>query len=131
MSETTLLAVCGSLMRGHKLNHHMTDMGAKFVREDSTDAHYRMWSINDDHPAMVRDSKHEARTSVHVEIWEVPNAGVVWILENQPFGLSIGKVVLANGSKVLGILGEPWFIDGHHEVSKHRGWHAYHSSRVA
>ena len=52
--ETTLLAVNGTLMRGLELNPNMLAVGATFVREDDTDACYRIWSIGDRHPAMQR-----------------------------------------------------------------------------
>ena len=41
--ETTLLAVNGTLMRGLELNPNMLAVGATFVREDETDACYRLW----------------------------------------------------------------------------------------
>ena len=44
---TTLLAVNGTLMRGLELNPNMQKAGGIFVREDRTDAHYRLWSINE------------------------------------------------------------------------------------
>lgn len=44
---TTLLAVNGTLMRGLELNPNMQKAGGIFVREDRTDAHYRLWSIKD------------------------------------------------------------------------------------
>ena len=50
----TLLAVNGTLMRGLELNPNMLAAGATFVREDHTDACYRIWSIGDRHPAMMR-----------------------------------------------------------------------------
>ena len=52
--EKTLLAVNGTLMRGLELNPNLLAVGATFVREDETDACYRLWSIGDRHPAMLR-----------------------------------------------------------------------------
>ena len=45
--EKTLLAVNGTLMRGLELNPNLLAVGATFVREDQTDACYRLWSIDD------------------------------------------------------------------------------------
>lgn len=67
---TTLLAVNGTLMRGLELNPNMQKAGGIFVREDRTDAHYRLWSINDRHPGMIRVN--EGGTHVDVEIWQLP-----------------------------------------------------------
>jgi hypothetical protein len=49
-----LLAVNGTLMRGLALNGHLLAAGATFVRESRTAPVYRLWSIDDRHPAMLR-----------------------------------------------------------------------------
>ena len=49
-----LLAVNGTLMRGLALNPNLVAAGATFVRETTTAATYRLWSIDDRHPAMMR-----------------------------------------------------------------------------
>lgn len=122
-TETTLLAVNGTLMRGLKLNHNLINVGAKFVREDMTDNHYRLWSINDDHPAMIRTI--EESNSVDLEIWALPVAAFATVLSNEPAGLSIGKVKLADGSEVLGVLGEPCLVEGQKEITHTGGWRKY------
>jgi hypothetical protein len=127
--ETTLLAVNGTLMRGLELNPNMLAVGASFVREDQTDACYRIWSINDRHPAMLRTPG--AGTNVALEIWSVPLAGLAAILQNEPPGLSIGKVVLKDGSIVLGVLGEPFLCEGKREITGFGGWRGYIASQAA
>ena len=121
--EKTLLAVNGTLMRGLELSPNMLAVGASFVREDQTDACYRIWSIDDRHPAMLRTPG--AGTNVALEIWSVPLVGLAAILQNEPPGLSIGKVVLRDGSIVLGVLGEPFLCEGKREITAHGGWRAY------
>lgn len=121
--ETTLLAVNGTLMRGLELNPNLLAAGARFVREDRTERGYRIWSINDRHPAMLRTPG--AGTEVALEVWAVPLAGLATILLNEPAGLSIGKVVLVDGSVVLGVLGEPFLCEGQREITAHSGWRAY------
>ena len=124
--ETTLLAVNGTLMRGLELNPNMLAAGASFVREDQTDACYRLWSIGDRHPAMQRTPG--AGTRVALEIWAVPPAGLAGILNNEPPGLAIGKVVLKDGGVVLGVLGEPFLCEGQREITSFGGWRAYTAS---
>jgi hypothetical protein len=121
--ETTLLAVNGTLMRGLELNPNMLAVGATFVREDQTDACYRIWSINDRHPAMQRVASGGVR--VALELWDVPLTGLASILRNEPPGLAIGKVVLKDGSIVLGVLGEPFLCEGQREITSFGGWRAY------
>jgi hypothetical protein len=68
-------------------------------------------------------------TRVALEIWSVPADGVAQILLNEPAGLCIGKVLLDDGSTVLGVLGEPFLCEGHREITAHGGWRAYIAAR--
>jgi hypothetical protein len=125
--KTVLLAVNGTLMRGLELNANLLDAGATFVREDETDACYRIWSIGDRHPAMLRAPGEGAR--VAVEVWEVPVDGLARLLLSEPPGLAIGKVVLRDGSTVLGVVGEPFLCNGQREITSYGGWRAYTASK--
>jgi hypothetical protein len=125
--EPVLLAVNGTLMRGLELNSHLLAVGAVFVREAATAPAYRLWSINDSHPAMVRVTAGGA--AVAVELWSVPPAGLATILLREPPGLSIGKVKLADASEVLGVLGEPALCEGQKEITSFGGWRVYTTSR--
>ena len=118
-----LLAVNGSLMRGLEFNPTLLAAGAVFVREITTEPSYRLWSINDRYPAMVRVTSGGA--AVAGEIWSVPVGGLVFVLQEEPPGLTIGKVKLADGSVVLGVLGEPAICEGQKEITAFGGWRAY------
>ncbi len=120
------LAVNGTLMKGLELNKNMTGAGATFVREATTQPVYRLWSINDRHPAMIRVAS--GGVAVAVEVWAVPPEGLATILLQEPPGLSIGKVKLADGEEVLGVLGEPLLCEGQKEITPHGGWRAYIAS---
>jgi gamma-glutamylcyclotransferase (GGCT)/AIG2-like uncharacterized protein YtfP len=121
-----LLAVNGTLMRGLELNANLLAVNATFVRAAATEPVYRLWSINDRHPAMVRVKSGGA--NVEVEVWSVPADGLASILLNEPPGLSIGKVRLADGSEVLGVLGEPSLCEGQKEITAFGGWRTYLAS---
>jgi hypothetical protein len=125
--NTTLLAVNGTLMRGLELNANLLHAGATFVRDDETDACYRIWSISDRHPAMLRTPGEGGR--VALELWSVPVEGLASILLAEPPGLAIGKVVLRDGSIVLGVLGEPFLCEGQREITAFGGWRAYIASK--
>lgn len=118
-----LLAVNGTLMRGLELNKNLTNVGAEFVREDKTDSCYRLWSIDDVHPAMMRVKEDGA--SLDLEIWKVPNKALASILLNEPAGLSIGKVILKDKSVVLGVIGEAILCEDQLEITKYGGWRSY------
>lgn len=129
MNETlnVLLAVNGTLMRGLELNPNLLAVGAAFVRETFTESAYRFWSINDKHPAMVRVKA--GGVPVAVEVWSVPPAGLASVLLKEPAGLSIGKVKLADGSEVLGVLGEPILCEGQKEITQFGSWRRYVESK--
>ena len=118
-----LLAVNGTLMRGLELNAALVRTGATFVRESRTVPEYRIWSIGDRHPAMIRVAS--GGTAVAVEVWDLTAEGLVSTLLNEPPGLAIGKVRLEDGTEMLGVLGEPYLVEGQVEITTHGGWRAY------
>jgi len=117
------LAVNGTLMRGLELNPNMLSEGATFVREAATVPAYRIWSIGDRHPAMIRVAS--GGVSIALEVWAVPPEGLAKILMQEPPGLCIGKVKLLDGEEVLGVLGETLLCEGQREITQHGGWRAY------
>jgi len=122
-----LLAVNGTLMRGLELNDNLVTVDASFVRETRTAAVYRLWSIGDLHPAMLRVD--EGGAAIAVEIWSVPPEGLAAILMKEPPGICIGKVRLEDGSETLGVLGEPALCEGMPEITAYGGWRAYVAAR--
>ena len=123
MKQSALLAVNGTLMRGLELNPHLLKVGATFVREDATDECYRLWSIEDRHPAMLRTPGQGTR--IALELWDVPLDGLAQVLLSEPPGLAIGKVLLKDKTVVLGVLGEPFLCEGKREITAYGGWRAY------
>ena len=126
--DTVYLAVNGTLMRGLELNQNMTGAGATFVREASTEPTYRLWSIGDRHPAMMRVK--EGGVAIALEIWAVPPDGLAQILQQEPPGLCIGKVKLSDGEEVLGVIGEPLLCEGQVDITQWGGWRAYCDAKL-
>lgn len=123
------LAVNGTLMRGLPLEKNLLDAGAVFLREAATAPCYRLWSIDDNNPAMLRVSADDpCAVSVAVEVWQVPAAGLASVLMKEPAGLSVGKVPLSDGEVVLGVIGEPELVRGRKEISSYGGWRKYIAS---
>ena len=85
-----LFVVNGTLMRGLELNHNLLEVGATFLRDVSTASVYRMWSINDQYPGMVRDL--HRGVAIHIELWEIDDCHLIQIIQNEPPGLTIGWV---------------------------------------
>jgi hypothetical protein len=123
MMETVHFAVNGTLMQGLELNINLLSVGATFVRESKTEPIYRLWSIDDRYPAMLRVATGGA--AIAVEVWAIPSVSLSTILLQEPAGLCIGKVRLADGEEVLGVLGEAILCEGKHEITQWGGWRNY------
>ena len=123
MTQTIKLAVNGTLMRGLALNPNLLNVDATFEREAQTESAYRLWSIDDNYPAMIK--VRSGGIADAVEVWQVPLAGLGIILSQEPPGRAIGKVMLQDGEEVLGVIGEPLTVDGKKEITEFGGWRAY------
>ena len=121
--DTVHLAVNGTLMRGLSLNRNLLAVGATFVREAVTAPVYRLWSIDDQYPAMLRVTAGGA--AIALEVWAVPHIHLGTILLQEPLGLCIGTILLADGSTVLGVLGEAYVCEGKRDITAWGGWRAY------
>ena len=117
------LAVNGTLMRGLELNQNLLTVGATFIREATTEPTYRLFSIDDIHPAMIRVKTDGV--AIAVEVWAVPPAGLAKILLQEPSGLCIGKVRLNDGAKILGVVGESICCENGKEITHYGGWRNY------
>jgi gamma-glutamylcyclotransferase (GGCT)/AIG2-like uncharacterized protein YtfP len=119
----TLLAVNGTLMRGLELNQRLVEGGAVFHRMTRTAPLYRLWSINDRYPAMLRTGA--GGTSIGVELWELDASEVIQILEEEPPGLVLGRILVEEGQQVLGVLAEPYIVEYQVEITHFGGWRAF------
>jgi adenine/guanine/hypoxanthine permease len=122
-----LVVFNGTVMRGQP--DHANLEGTTFLEEIWTAPVYRLYSIGDHYPAMIRDEERGA--SIAVEVYEVPDA--VWprIRDSEPPGLYRGPTELDDGRQVEGMLGEPELVAGSDavEITAYGGWAAYLASR--
>ena len=63
--------------------------------------------------------------TVALEIWEITPDGLVGLLEQEPPGLAIGRILREDGSSVLGVLAEDYILACQPEISAYGGWRAY------
>jgi hypothetical protein len=119
-----LLAVNGGLMRGLTANGRMVAAGATYVREVTTAPGYRLWSVRDEYPAMLR-AIGVTGSRIAMEEWSVTPAGVLQIYRGEPPELSLGWVELDDGTRVLGVLGEAAVVEGQREITRFGGWRSY------
>ena len=66
---------------GLPLEKNLLGAGTVFLRGAETAPCYRLWSISDQNPAMLRVSGDDPRTvRVAVEVWQAPAAGLASVL---------------------------------------------------
>jgi len=123
-TSRVLLAVNGGLMRGLKACDRMTEAGASYVRDATTAPTYRLWSVDDNYPAMLRVKDGDG-SSIAVEVWSLTPGGLVQIYVGEPPELSIGWVDLEDGTRVFGVLGEAAIVESQQEITNYGGWRAY------
>jgi gamma-glutamylcyclotransferase (GGCT)/AIG2-like uncharacterized protein YtfP len=118
-----ILAVNGTLMRGLELNARMLEAGGKFISEARTADLYRLWSVHDQYPGMVRVDQGGA--SIEIELWELSGEGVAQLVAAEPEGLCLGKILLDTGQTVPGILAESYILAGCQEITHFGGWRKF------
>ena len=116
------LAVNGTLMRGLALNYRLVDAGACFIQATTTAPCFRLFSIGDQYPAMLRD---DSGGRIEVEGWRLPPEAFGDLLISEPPGLCIGRASLAGGETVLAVLAEPWVCEDAADITAYGGWRAY------
>lgn len=125
MSEKVLLAVNGTLMRGLALHSNLTDAGATFIKKSKTEKAYRLYSINDQYPAMIKEKKGQA---IEVELYEISEEGMQEVLSKESEGLTIDKITLVDKKEVYGVIGLPSIIEGQKDITSFKGWRKYIAS---
>ena len=117
----------GTVMRGQPAHANLA--GATFLEEVKTAPTYRLYSIGDRYPAMLRTDS--GGSAIAAELYRVPHQ--VWprIRDSEPPGLYRGSLELADGRVVEGMLGEADFVRRHAtaEITSYGGWAAYIASR--
>jgi gamma-glutamylcyclotransferase (GGCT)/AIG2-like uncharacterized protein YtfP len=117
-----LVVFNGGLMRGQSA--HWKLKAATFISEVATAPRYRLYSIGDRYPAMLRD---DARgVSVAAELYYVPDDVWPFIDNIEPPGLYRGPVELADGRMLEGMLGQERFVAKNGvDISDFGGWADY------
>ena len=122
MSEKVLLAVNGTLMRDFELHKNLKEVKATFVKESQTEKGYRLYSINDQYPAMIKGEDGE---SIAVEVYELTTDAMEKVLAKEPEGLSIEPIKLIDEQEVFGVVGSPEIVEGQKDITSFKGWRKY------
>lgn len=125
-NNSLILAVNGTLMRGLELENNLKAVNAVFLKESQTEKAYRLYTIDDKYPAMVKD---EQGAAIDVELYEISEEGMQEVLSREPEGLTIKEITLIDGSQVQGVVGLPFIIRNRKEITLYGGWRNYLASK--
>lgn len=130
-ADTLSLVVVGAHLSGLPLNHQLVELGATLLHRTQTAADYRLYALpgtQPPKPGLIHDPGF-AGPGLAVEVWTLDPAAFGRFVEAIPAPLGIGKIVLADGSRVSGFLCEAHAVAGATEVTHHGGWRAFVAAR--
>ena len=121
-----LLAVVGVHLSGQPLNKQLTELSASLVRSCKTSADYRLYALANTEPpkpGLARVSS--GGNAIEIEVWELSTPAFGAFVKGVPAPMTIGTVVLDDGSKVHGFGCEPIALEGATDITAFGGWRAY------
>jgi allophanate hydrolase len=116
-ADETALFCIGAHMAGLPLNHQITSLGGRLLREARTRAGYRLFALGN-RPGMVRANDGGA---IAGEIWALPTSAIGTLLAQVPPPLGFGSVMLDDGP-CLGFLAESAGIGDAPDITHLGGW---------
>jgi gamma-glutamylcyclotransferase (GGCT)/AIG2-like uncharacterized protein YtfP len=123
------LFVNGTLMRGLDLHRNLA--GAAFLGVARTAPRYRLYSVRDEHPAMLAAPPGDG-TAITGEVYDLGLSHLRRVMAAEPAGLGLGVIDLETGNICLGILWTAARLPRRAvDVSAFGGWREYQMSLSA
>lgn len=125
-----LLAVVGAHLTGQPLNKQLTDLNGLLVRTCKTSGEYRLYALANTvppKPGLARVS--DGGAAIELEVWELTTEAFGQFMKGVPAPMTIGTVLLEDGSKVHGFGCEPIALEGATDITEFGGWRAYLKSK--
>ncbi|MET8151034.1 allophanate hydrolase [Actinoplanes sp. NPDC049668] len=119
------LAVVGLHLSGEPRNAELTDRRATLIGAARTAPCYRLYALPSGAPGLVRD---DTGAAIDIELWQLPTAAVGSLLAGIPAPLSLGRIVLADGTEVTGFLCEAYAVATAQDITAGGGWRAHRSA---
>jgi allophanate hydrolase len=121
--EAALFCV-GAHMSGLALNHQLTELGGRFLREARTSPHYRLYDLGA-RPGMLRTNN---GMRIKGEVWALPTAAIGALLARVAAPLGLGSTELSDGT-CLGFLAEAAAVASARDITEFGGWRAWLAAR--
>ena len=128
MDDAVVSVMYGTTMRGLP-NHHRI-AGAEFLGETVTAPIYRLLTVAGAYPLLLPTDGGDG-VAVPCERYRIPRAMWEAKVAAEPDGLVVGKIVLADGTAVIGMLADESWLTGRvdvEDITQHGGWAAYAAS---
>ena len=120
------IVIVGAHLSGMPLNHELTSLESRFLREDITAPVYRLYELPETSPSkpgLLRVAT--GGTPVAVEVWALAPAAFGRFVARIPSPLSIGKIQLADGKSAAGFLVEAVAVEAARDISAFGGWRQF------
>ncbi|OZD10341.1 allophanate hydrolase [Rhodococcus sp. 06-235-1A] len=128
--DTVDIVVAGHHLSGERANPQLLELGGSLVEATSTAPTYTLLRIGstDPIPGLLRVPL--GGSAIDVERWRLPAASLAVLAGRLPAVLALGRVLLADGSDVLGYVCDATVQTGAErhtvdDISEFGGWRAY------
>ncbi|AVT75503.1 allophanate hydrolase [Rhodopseudomonas palustris] len=131
--EEIAIAVVGAHLSGMPLNRELTALGGRLLSATATAPDYKLYALKGTvppKPGLLRVAP-GGGSAIAVEVWALSPAAFGSFVAAIPSPLSIGTLMLADGTAVKGFLTEPAAIEGARDISHFGGWRAYMADLAA
>lgn len=126
--RTVPVAVVAAHRRGQPLHGELLTLGARFLRVARTAPVYRLLAL--DGAGVARGGLVRVAVggdSVEVELFTLAVGAVGELAVSLPSPLAVGRLALADGDSVVGLVCESWATGD--DVTAHGSWPAYLAAR--
>ncbi len=121
------IVVVGAHMSGMALNHELLALDAEFSRRAATRPSYRLYALAGGpprRPGMIRCADGDGG-AIECEVWRLSPDNFGRFVAKVPAPLSIGTILLADGSAPKGFLAEPEGLSGATDITRYGSWRAF------
>jgi allophanate hydrolase len=125
-----LIAVVGGHLSGQPLNHQLTERGARLLGPARTADCYRLHALATDPPKPGLRRVDAGGGPVAAEIWELPPVAFAEFVAAVPPPMTIGPVLLEDGTSVPGFLCEPVALSDAPDITVYGGWRSYRAASI-